>query len=281
MRNLFGQILPLVLKHEGGYANHPKDPGGATMKGVTQATYSSWRRRSGKPERSVKNITEAELRAIYRRDYWDKVKGDSLFAGVDYATFDAAVNSGPGRGARWLQKAVGAKADGAVGPNTLKAMKTTTLSPAKIVKAICRTRRSFLQSLRTWSTFGRGWSRRVADVEAEGVRMAMEHAGQTPLETADDAERESAKAEAKAQQNAKGAAGTGAGGVAGGGAAAVDPGVIPDQVVPYLGAGLFIIVAIGVVLFLFRAHQERERSKAFKRSAKAAQRRERAEEDDD
>jgi lysozyme family protein len=115
----FAHWLPHILKHEGGWANHPRDPGGATMKGVIQRTYDSWRDRQGQPRQSVRNITDADVAAIYRRDYWDAIKGDDLPAGVDYCIFDFAVNSGINRASRYLQRAVGAGEDGAIGPATL------------------------------------------------------------------------------------------------------------------------------------------------------------------
>ncbi|WP_246677573.1 glycosyl hydrolase 108 family protein [Mesorhizobium sp. B2-3-12] len=95
-----------MLAHEGGYSNHPADPGGATMKGVTQRVYDGYRKSKGLSTRSVKGIQTAELNEIYDRQYWDAVKGDLLPAGVDYVVFDGAVNSGPGRSIMWLQQAL-------------------------------------------------------------------------------------------------------------------------------------------------------------------------------
>ena len=100
------ESLARVLAHEGGYSNHPKDPGGATMKGVTQRVYDGYRKGKGLAVRSVKGITTDELNEIYDRQYWDAVKGDLLPAGVDYVLFDGAVNSWPGRSIMWLQQAL-------------------------------------------------------------------------------------------------------------------------------------------------------------------------------
>ena len=118
MKKLFKNALKLVLVHEGGWAGHPEDPGGATMKGVTLTVY---RRHYGgnKSKDDLRNITDAELVKIYRSGYWDKCRCDELPAGVDYVVFDATVNSGPGRSAKWLQGAVGAKQDGGIGPKTI------------------------------------------------------------------------------------------------------------------------------------------------------------------
>lgn len=120
MKANFQTALALVLKHEGGYVNHPSDPGGHTNKGVTLANY----RRYVKPGGTVadlKAISDQEVATVYRRFYWDAVKGDDLPAGVDYAVFDFAVNSGPRRSAEFLQRTLGAAQDGKIGPKTLAA----------------------------------------------------------------------------------------------------------------------------------------------------------------
>lgn len=167
----FSRALPLILAHEGGFANHPKDPGGATMKGVTQRTYDGWRDRQGLARQSVRNISDAELHAIYRRDYWDRVKGDELPAGVGYAVFDFAVNSGVSRAARFLQKVAGVAQDGVIGPATLGAVEA--LPPATVIDRLCDDRMAFLRSLGTFSTFGTGWTRRVSDVRAKAKEWAQ------------------------------------------------------------------------------------------------------------
>src|SRR5688500_6264664 len=106
MQNRFEECLKLVLVHEGGYANHPKDPGGATNFGVTQRVYDGYRLKAGVAKRSVKEITKTEVSAIYKRQYWDLIDGDELPAGVDYVVFDGAVNSGCGQSVKWLQRAL-------------------------------------------------------------------------------------------------------------------------------------------------------------------------------
>lgn len=169
MKKNFKSALKHVLVHEGGWANHPKDPGGATMKGVTLITY---RRHFGqkKTKDDLHNISDKELQQIYRSGYWNKCHCDELPAGVDYAVFDAAVNSGPGRGAKWLQAAVGAKQDGGIGPKTLA--RVAEHDPIKVTDDMCDQRLAFLHSLATWSTFGKGWGRRVEGVRAVALVMA-------------------------------------------------------------------------------------------------------------
>ena len=170
MKENFTDCLARVLVHEGGWADHPKDPGGATMKGVTLATF---RRHFGarKSKNQLRNITQEQLESIYKAGYWDKCLCDQLPAGLDYAVFDAAVNSGPGRSAKWLQAAIGAKQDGAIGPKTLA--KTKQEDPVEVTSNMCDQRLSFLQHLSTWSTFGKGWGKRVAHVKANALAMAQ------------------------------------------------------------------------------------------------------------
>lgn len=164
----FEKALALVLEHEGGYVNHPKDPGGATMKGVTQAVYDAYRKLRGRGVQSVKLISEEELRAIYKFQYWDKVQGDFLPAGVDYAVFDFAVNSGVSRAAKYLQAVLGVAQDGQIGAKTLAAI----TSPANTINALCDRRVGFLRNLKTFLTFGKGWTRRVQGVRAHALEMA-------------------------------------------------------------------------------------------------------------
>jgi lysozyme family protein len=169
MKENFDRSLQLVLVHEGGFADHPQDPGGATMKGVTLKTF---RRHFGadKTVTDLKNITPEQLARVYRLGYWDKCRCDQLPAGIDYAVFDLAVNSGPGRAAKFLQAAVGAEQDGAIGQNTIDQVGTKE-QPA-IINSICDQRLAFLRGLKTFSTFGVGWTKRVADVRHKALAMA-------------------------------------------------------------------------------------------------------------
>lgn len=175
MKRNFKKALTHVLIHEGGWADHPQDPGGATMRGVTLVTY---RRHFGedKSKDDLRNITDEQLAQIYRSGYWNKCCCDDLPAGVDYAVFDAAVNSGPGRSSKWLQTAVGAKQDGAIGPKTL--FRIEERDPIQITDDMCDCRLAFLRGLSTWPTFGKGWERRVEGVRAAAIAMA---GGRSPV----------------------------------------------------------------------------------------------------
>lgn len=178
-RKTFDLIKPLLLRHEGGYVDHPRDPGGATNYGITIATLSSWR---GQPvsKTDVRNLTKEEAIAIYKARYWDTICGDDLPSGLDYAVYDYSVNSGPGRAAKELQRVVGAKVDGAVGPMTLAAVRECGKTPEQMVVEICDRRLVFMKRLRTWGTFGKGWSRRVCEVKDKGVSLASS-ASKVPL----------------------------------------------------------------------------------------------------
>jgi lysozyme family protein len=167
----FEKALPRLIAHEGGYADHPRDPGGATKFGITRATLAAWR---GGPvtKTDVRRLTQNQAAEIYKARYWDAVSADALPAGVDYCVFDAAVNSGPARAARWLQAAARVAQDGAIGPKTLAAV--AALDRARLIDDICDVRLAFLRGLSTWAVFGRGWERRVEEVRNIARAMACE-----------------------------------------------------------------------------------------------------------
>jgi lysozyme family protein len=139
-----------------------------TNLGVTKRVWEEWVGHEV-DEKAMRALTPADVDTLYRRKYWDKVRGDELPAGVDYAVFDAAINSGPGRASKWLQTAVGAVPDGAIGPGTLA--KVQEMDAKAIVEKYQATRLAFLQSLPTWDTFGKGWGRRVTEVKDAALRM--------------------------------------------------------------------------------------------------------------
>ena len=170
MQNNFDTCLALVLKSEGGYVNLPADPGGRTNLGVTQNVWEDW---VGHPvtEADMKALEPSDVAPLYRANYWDKVQGDALPSGVDYAVFDLAVNSGVSRAAKMLQKTVGAAPDGVIGPATLKAV--AECDPSELILNICRARRVFLENLPSFLTFGKGWVRRVTEVQIKALSMTV------------------------------------------------------------------------------------------------------------
>jgi lysozyme family protein len=169
MKENFDEALKAMLHHEGGFVNHPADPGGMTNLGVTKKVWEEWVGHQV-DEKAMRALTPEIVGPMYKAKYWDKIRGDDLPAGVDYAVFDAAVNSGPGRAAKWLQSCVGAEPDGGIGPKTLAAV--AKFDPAELVDDYSKRRLAFLMDLPHWPTFGKGWGRRVADVGKTGMDMA-------------------------------------------------------------------------------------------------------------
>ncbi len=169
MRQNFTEALDHVLENEGGYVDHPRDPGGATNMGITQATLSRWRKRVVSKS-DVKTLSRREAGEIYRANFWNAVRADELPAGIDYCVFDAAVHSGPQRAIRWLQTELRVRVDGLIGPLTLKAAHASDRTA--LIRAFCRRRLRFMQGLRTWATFGRGWSRRMTTVQTSALALA-------------------------------------------------------------------------------------------------------------
>jgi len=168
----FDACLPWTLAYEGGWSDDPRDPGGATMCGITQRVYDEDRDDRRLPRQSVRLSTEVERAGIYRRRYWARVRGDDLPGGVDYAAFDYAVNSGVGRAVRTLQHIVGAVEDGDAGPATLASVGhyVVRYGATALTDALCQARMAYLRGLPTFRTFGRGWTARVMGRE-EGAQV--------------------------------------------------------------------------------------------------------------
>ena len=164
------EIIPRCLKHEGGYVNHPDDPGGPTNKGITLATFRRFIKPSGTIA-DLKALTTDQAIIVYKRRYWDAVLADNLPFGVDYTTVDFAINSGPHRAAVYLQRVVGAAQDGRIGPKTLAAVRD--MPADDVINRLCDERLAYMKRIRggrLWEKFGRGWSRRVAEVRADALR---------------------------------------------------------------------------------------------------------------
>jgi lysozyme family protein len=171
MNENWDSCFAMVIKSEGGFVNNPKDPGGMTNLGVTRTAWQGYLNR---------DVTEAEMRALtpemvkpfYKALYWDRIKGDMLPPGVDYAAYDLAVNSGPHKAAQYLQEIAGVPVDGMIGPKSLEAIKYCNAE--ETADAICDMRLDFLKKLSTFGTFGRGWTDRVGRVKAKAISMANE-----------------------------------------------------------------------------------------------------------
>ena len=170
MSQNYAPALQLVLAHEGGYVNHPQDPGGATNKGITQRVYNAYRRRNGQPPRSVKEISNLEVSDIYRKEYWDASGANIAPAGIDYALFDYSVNSGVNRAVKDLQRTLNETRpkdkqlgiDGEYGSMTHAAVcEAADADEINFIERYCDRRMKFFKSLKTFKTFGRGWTRRL------------------------------------------------------------------------------------------------------------------------
>jgi lysozyme family protein len=168
MKENFDKCLKMLLSHEGGFVNHPEDPGGITNLGVTKKVYDEWIDRES-TEQEMRDLTPEDVAPIYKKNYWDRVKGDSLPSGLDWACFDWAVNSGSGRPAKAVQRAVGATQDGAIGPATIGLIMEK--DPKFIIEYVHDVRQDFYKSLKTFETFGRGWTRRNKETLHQALEM--------------------------------------------------------------------------------------------------------------
>jgi lysozyme family protein len=169
MRQNYPEALRQVLKHEGGYTNHPSDPGGPTNFGITIHDYRKYINAKGTAS-DVRAMNIEDAKKIYRAKYWDIQKCDELPPGVDFAIFDYGVNSGVGRSGKVLRRRLGL-------PDNTHVVTAAVVAAAKranaaaLVNAICDERLAFLKRLKTWPTFGKGWGRRVSEVRAAALKM--------------------------------------------------------------------------------------------------------------
>jgi lysozyme family protein len=153
----FDTAFEKLLGHEGGFSDHAADPGGKTRYGITEAVAREVGYRG-----DMRELPLDLAKRIYMERYWRPVRADELPAGVRYAVFDAAVNSGPGQAVKWLQRAAGVADDGVLGPKTLAAV--NALNSDSLRSKILAQRLRFMSSLPNWPAFSRGWSRRIADL---------------------------------------------------------------------------------------------------------------------
>ena len=168
MKDNFHDSLIMLLKHEGGFVNHPRDPGGMTNLGVTKKVYEEWMGREVS-EQEMRDLQPKDVRDLYKKNYWDRCKCDDLPSGLDFAVFDWAVNSGTGRSSKGVQKACGAEPDGAIGPKTLALVKGQNTQ--YMIEKFGEIRQNFYESLSTFDTFGKGWTRRNKETTEEALKM--------------------------------------------------------------------------------------------------------------
>lgn len=251
-----GNLKPCLaetLSHEGGFTNDKRDPGNwtggkvgvgilkGTKKGIAAASY---------PHLNIKDLTDAQIAEIYEQKYWRPVRGDDLPKGVDLAVFDFGVNSGVSRASKYLQSIVGSTQDGKIGGETLHA--AFLMDGPTLIKTLCSKRMGFVKSLAIWNTFGKGWSRRIAGVEAKALSWVL-----TKSELG---------AEAKAARD-KATSQSGTAIVAGGGGFAF------EQTTAFEGLPLMAIIAVTVLIaapLIIRSIVNSQRASALTKAAKGA-----------
>ncbi|QTN99485.1 secretion activator protein [Brucella sp. 458] len=241
-QNNFLNCLNETLRHEGGWADNPKDPGGATMKGVTLATFQRWKPKATKAD--LRDISDEMLQKIYRTDYWNHVKGDILAPGVDLAAFDYAVNSGPGTAWKALSKVLG-------GPDH------------ETVKKLCAYRLSSYQLFKHWKEFGKGWTRRIAAIEAKGVAWALAAKTYTNAPVKEVLADESVKAKRVSTAQAGGATG----GAAAGSGAIITP-EQADQIANWILGGV-VVAGFALLAYLVLRAVNKQRADAYAQEAQA------------
>jgi lysozyme family protein len=246
MTDRFEVCHAITAKWEGGWSDHPADPGGKTMYGITEVRWHEYQDKLKVKRTPVRNVTKAQALAFYRTEFWLACGADKLFPGVDLAVNDASVNSGVSRGRKWLLASAGSN------------------DHSETVKKICRARLSFMQSLAIWKTFGKGWGRRVADIEAKGVAMALAAMGLSPTQVREKALSESvtsAKQAASAKKAAAASSATAA--TAPATAPTITASTVADATTVWLIIALVAAGAVATFIFMARKRAADARVEAY------------------
>jgi len=168
MKENWQKAFEQMLASEGGYVHHPSDPGGRTNLGVTQRVWEEWVGRESN-EKEMRSLTPEMVEPLYKRKFWDAVRGNELPAGISYLIFDFAVNAGVGRSIKTLQSAIGVTPDGGFGPMTMAAVQA--IDPVELIEKFSQGKEDFYRSLNTFETFGKGWLNRVAAVKVKATSL--------------------------------------------------------------------------------------------------------------
>jgi len=165
----FKECLDLVLKSEGGFVNHPSDPGGMTNLGVTKKVWEDF---VGHPvsEADMRALTPEKVAPLYEQKYWRPTYCEVLPRGLSLLIFSMGINAGPGRGVKLLQSSIGCVADGVIGPRTMELIKSADVTD--LIQKYSNARRDYYKSLKTFDVFGKGWLARVDREEKEALEMA-------------------------------------------------------------------------------------------------------------
>ena len=169
MTGNFKECLAIVLKSEGGFVNHPDDPGGMTNLGVTKRVWQEYTGHEA-DEKEMRSLTPEKVAPLYEQRYWRPTYCEVLPRGLDLLVYSMAVNGGPGRAVKLLQQSIGCIPDGVVGPRTMELIKSSNV--AELIAKYSDTRRSYYRSLKTFPVFGKGWLNRVDHEEAQALNMA-------------------------------------------------------------------------------------------------------------
>jgi len=245
MTDRFEICQAVTGKWEGGWSDHPADPGGKTMYGITEVRWHEYQDKMGLKRTPVRNITMAQALKFYRSEFWLACGADKLFPGVDLAVYDASVNSGVSRGRKWLLASAGSN------------------DHSETVKKICRARLSFMQSLKIWKTFGKGWGRRVADIEARGVAMALEAMGLSAAQVREKAQYEAVTSAKQANTAKKAATTTATATSAPAAAPVVEPSTVADATTVWLLVAIVAAGAVATIIFIAKKRAADARVEAY------------------
>lgn len=240
----FLDVHSLTAKFEGGWSDHPADPGGKTMYGITEAVYIAWQKRNGLPVKSIRLIGKSEALAIYRADYWIAAGCQKVAVGPDRMLYDGAVNSGVSRSVKWFKASIG-------GPD------------AQTVKRMAAVRLSFMQSLRIWKTFRGGWARRVATMEAKALAEVYDFAVAGKLLSKEKRQEVQSEIDT-ASKSAKVTKTVAGGGATGGGGAVVAVSGVSDQYAAMALGGLLLVAVAVVIVAVIRSNVHQARVDALK-----------------
>lgn len=245
----YDAALACVLRHEGGYTNHPSDPGGPTNFGITIHDYRRYIKANGNAN-DVRHMKLADAAKIYRVRYWDALRCDELPAGLDYAVFDYGVNFGIGRAAKVMQRLTDTGAGSAMTDMTIAAIRK--VSPQTLIARLCDERLAFLRSLKTWPVFGAGWGRRVAEVRRDALAMAKGVVAPAPVSSS--AAGKGRVPEPKLARTGSAAASVAAG--AGAAQIAHASGSSLSLVLVFASAGIALAIASWIGWNLWRRHKQ-------------------------
>jgi len=186
MSNRFAQCYAVTRQQEGGWSDHPKDKGGPTMKGVTIAVYAGFlgvpltRDNYAEIKARLRQLSDADVAAIYKRNYWDPIRADEMPPGVDMAAFDFAILAGVAQSSKCVQRAAGStRADGHIGMSTLAAVNAR--NPQVVIRDMMTERRAFLRGLKDFAYFGKGWMARCDEVERRALADAAQVSAILPV----------------------------------------------------------------------------------------------------